>query len=117
MTKRVLRWLRLAHVRWLRPSYSSAEDMMALARRWSAAGLSNVRATRLDFTMPFGSFEEFWIPFTSGATPLSAFSAAVNRATDGELETLYRKRLRNVRADGSFEFAARALAVSGVAAR
>ncbi|HUL73394.1 MAG TPA: hypothetical protein VLT86_09855 [Vicinamibacterales bacterium] len=30
-TKRVLRWLRIAHVRWLRPSYSSADEMIALA--------------------------------------------------------------------------------------
>ena len=90
---------------------------MELARRWAAAGLSKVTAARLEFTMPFGSFEEFWAPFTSGVTPLSAFSAEVNRATNGELATLYQKRLRNVRVDGSFESAARALAVSGVAAR
>ena len=32
-TKRVLRWLGLARVRWLRPSYSSADDMCALARQ------------------------------------------------------------------------------------
>jgi len=32
-TKRVLRLLRVAHVRWLRPSYSSAGDMIALARQ------------------------------------------------------------------------------------
>ncbi|HEX5215147.1 MAG TPA: hypothetical protein VFV98_06760 [Vicinamibacterales bacterium] len=31
-TKRVLRLLRIAHVRWLRPSYTSAEEMIALAR-------------------------------------------------------------------------------------
>lgn len=31
-TRRALRLLRVAHVRWLRPSYSSAEDMIALAR-------------------------------------------------------------------------------------
>lgn len=93
------------------------EDLMELARRWTAAGLSNVKAARLEFTMPFHSFEEFWTPFMSGATPLSAFAARVNRAANGELETLYQKRLRTVRADGSFEFAARALAVSGVAAR
>jgi hypothetical protein len=31
-TRRILRWLRIAHVRWLRPSYSSADDMMSLAR-------------------------------------------------------------------------------------
>ena len=38
-TKRILRLLRLAHVRWLRPSYSSAEDMMALARQVVGRGL------------------------------------------------------------------------------
>jgi hypothetical protein len=31
-TRRALRFLRLGHVRWLRPSYSSADDMIALAR-------------------------------------------------------------------------------------
>ena len=37
-TKRVLRLLRVAHVRWLRPSYSSAEDMMTLARQLVGRG-------------------------------------------------------------------------------
>lgn len=37
-TKRLLRLLRVAHVRWLRPSYSSAEDMMALSRQLVARG-------------------------------------------------------------------------------
>jgi hypothetical protein len=37
-TKRVLRWLRVAHVRWLRPSYSSAEDMMRLGRQLTDRG-------------------------------------------------------------------------------
>ncbi len=37
-TKRVLRLLRVARVRWLRPSYSSAEDMMALARQLVGRG-------------------------------------------------------------------------------
>ena len=32
-TKRVLRLLRIAEVHWLRPSYSSADDMIALGRR------------------------------------------------------------------------------------
>jgi len=32
-TKRMLRFARIAKVRWLRPSYSSAEDMIALARQ------------------------------------------------------------------------------------
>lgn len=38
MTRRVLRALGLAHVMWLRPSYSSSEDMVALATRVSEAG-------------------------------------------------------------------------------
>ena len=32
-TRRMLRLLRVAHVRWLRPSYSSAEDMITLGRQ------------------------------------------------------------------------------------
>ena len=32
-TKRALRLLRIAHVRWLRPSYTSADEMIALARQ------------------------------------------------------------------------------------
>jgi hypothetical protein len=36
-TKRVLRALRLLRMRWLRPSYSSLDDMMALAREIAAA--------------------------------------------------------------------------------
>jgi peptidoglycan/xylan/chitin deacetylase (PgdA/CDA1 family) len=37
-TKRILRKLGVAHVRWLRPSYSSLDDMKALARDLAAAG-------------------------------------------------------------------------------
>ncbi len=37
-TKRVLRKLGVAHVRWLRPSYSSLEDMVGLARDLARAG-------------------------------------------------------------------------------
>jgi peptidoglycan/xylan/chitin deacetylase (PgdA/CDA1 family) len=36
MTKRVLRALRVIRMRWLRPSYSSLEDMMALTRELAA---------------------------------------------------------------------------------
>src|SRR4029079_13646671 len=37
-TKRMLRLLHVADVRWLRPSYSSAADMMALARHLVRGG-------------------------------------------------------------------------------
>ena len=89
-------------------------DLTDLAQRWAAAGLSNVKAKSLEFTMQFRSFEEFWSPFMAGATPLSAFAADLNRASQGQLERLYRKRLQDVQPDGSFQLAARALAVCGV---
>ena len=38
-TKRLLRLARVARVRWLRPSYSSAEDMIALARQIAGRGV------------------------------------------------------------------------------
>jgi hypothetical protein len=38
-TKRVLRLARVAKVRWLRPSYSSADDMIALAGQLVRAGV------------------------------------------------------------------------------
>lgn len=38
MTKRILRLLRIAEVQWLRPSYSSAEDMIALGTRLTKRG-------------------------------------------------------------------------------
>jgi len=37
-TKRVLRKLGVARMRWLRPSYSSLDDMIGLARALAAAG-------------------------------------------------------------------------------
>jgi hypothetical protein len=101
-----------AHVRPLRNA-----DLGELAERWAKAGLSDVRTAHLELAMPFRSFEEFWRPFTFGATPLSAFAAELNRDSGGELERMYRKKLHDIRPDGSFELAARALAVSGVATR
>jgi hypothetical protein len=38
-TKRILRLLRIAHVRWLRPSYSSSWDMTRLARQLASRGV------------------------------------------------------------------------------
>jgi hypothetical protein len=37
-TKRVLRLAKIAHVRWLRPSYTSAQDMCALGRQLVSGG-------------------------------------------------------------------------------
>jgi hypothetical protein len=41
-TKRLLRLARIAKVRWLRPSYSTAEDMIALARQLVGSGVPHL---------------------------------------------------------------------------
>jgi len=91
-------------------------DLGELAEQWTKAGLSNVETAHLEFSMQFRSFDDFWLPFLSGATPTSAFAAALNRDTDGALEKVLRGKLRDFRSDGSFELSARALAVVGIAA-
>jgi SAM-dependent methyltransferase len=86
-----------------------------LATYWTKAGLADVRAAHLELTMEFRSFDDFWRPFNSGATPLTAFASDLNCASNGELERILRKKLSDVRLDGSFDLAARALAICGTA--
>jgi hypothetical protein len=64
--------------------------------------------------MRFASFEDYWQPFLAGATPTSAFAAALNRESEGELERMVRSRIGDVQMDGSFELPTRALAVAGI---
>jgi ubiquinone/menaquinone biosynthesis C-methylase UbiE len=82
---------------------------------WTDAGLSEVRTASLEISQAFSSFDDYWQPFTSGCTPLSAFAAAVNRETRGELANELRRNIPNLRPDGSFTLPARALAVTGIA--
>lgn len=91
-------------------------DLGELAQRWTKAGLSNVKTAHLEFSMRFRSFDDFWLPFLSGATPTSAFAAALDRESDGALERVLRGKLSDSRSDGPFELSARALAVVGIAA-
>jgi SAM-dependent methyltransferase len=85
-----------------------------LAEHWSRAGLCDMRTGRLELAMRFASFEDYWQPFLAGATPTSAFAAALNRESEGELERIVRCRTGDVQMDGSFELPARALAVAGI---
>jgi hypothetical protein len=64
--------------------------------------------------MLFSSFDDYWRPFLAGATPTSAFAAALNRETDGQLERTIRNLIPDVQPDGSFVLPARAFAVAGV---
>lgn len=85
-----------------------------LAEHWSRAGLCDIRTGRLQLAMRFASFEDYWQPFLAGATPTSAFAAALNRESEGELERMVRSRIGDVQMDGSFELPACALAIVGV---
>lgn len=89
--------------------------IQALYELWIGAGLAEVRTAGLELSQEFGSFDDYWLPFLTGCTPLCAFAAAVNRETGGELANALRRIIPNVRPDGSFTLPARALAVAGIA--
>lgn len=91
--------------------------LQALAELWTGAGLTEVRTAGLELSQEFSSFEDFWLPFLTEATPTSEFAMTVNRETCGELANTLRRIIPDVRSDGSFVLPARALAVAGVAGR
>lgn len=85
-----------------------------LAKLWTQAGLIEVRTGPLALSMRFSSFDDYWQPFLAGATPTSAFAAALDRETDSQLEAAVRGFIRNAQPDGSFAMPSRALAVAGI---
>jgi SAM-dependent methyltransferase len=92
----------------------SRPSLHALSELWVGVGLSQVRTAKLGLSQEFASFDDYWQPFLTDCTPLSAFAVAVNRETDGELANALRRIIPGVGADGSFTLPARALAVAGV---
>jgi SAM-dependent methyltransferase len=89
-------------------------DLMGLAELWTRSGLSEVRATSLELSMEFSSFDDFWLPFLGGATSTSTFAAAINQETGGALARKLRNMIPKMRPDGSFVLPARAWAVAGI---
>jgi SAM-dependent methyltransferase len=92
-----------------------ASGLPELTELWAGAGLADIRTARLEFSMEFESFDDYWLPFLGGATPTSAFAAALNTETGGALADTLRDIIPNVRPDGSFVLPALAWAVSGTA--
>ncbi|NJO33851.1 MAG: methyltransferase domain-containing protein [Rhodospirillales bacterium] len=90
--------------------------LQELTELWECIGLRQVTTARLEVSMRFLSFDDYWRPFMAGATPTSAFAAKLNRETDNQLERTVRSLMPNVQADGSFILPARGLAVAGVKA-
>jgi SAM-dependent methyltransferase len=95
----------------------SRPGLLALGELWTDAGLADVRTAGLELSQEFTSFEDFWLPFLTKATPTSDFAIAVNRETGGELANALRRIMPRPRSDGSFALPARALAVAGIAGR
>ncbi len=66
-------------------------DEDALRRLWQAAGLVEVETQGHEIAMDFGSFEDYWTPFLSGATPTSAYAERLSEAE----KTAVKDRLRH----------------------
>jgi ubiquinone/menaquinone biosynthesis C-methylase UbiE len=84
-----------------------------LRQIWLQAGLSDVTTETLEIVMRFGSFDDYWQPFLAGATPSSAFTAALDARTGGAVERALRARIPALAPGGSFTLPARAWAVVG----
>jgi ubiquinone/menaquinone biosynthesis C-methylase UbiE len=95
-------------------SVQKEADVDTLADQWKRAGLCDVKTAFLEYPMRFRSFDDFWLPFLAGATPTSAFAAALNRETEGELARVLHAKVCGGRSDIAFDLPARALAVVGV---
>ena len=89
--------------------------LKGLAELWTNAGFSKVRTASLELSMEFSSFDDFWLPFLGGATPMSSLVAAINRETAGALARGLGDMIADVQPDGSFRLPARAWTVAGIA--
>lgn len=80
---------------------------------WSATGLAEVAETTLEIANDFSSFDDYWVPFTSGAGPAGVYTEKLGPEHREALRKALRKRLLGDRADGPFTLKAKALAVRG----
>lgn len=78
-----------------------------LAELCEAAGLRVVEDTRIDVTVPFAAFEEWWAPYTLGVGPAGQYVAALDDDARARLKELCAARLP----DGPFDVTARAWTV------
>jgi SAM-dependent methyltransferase len=85
-----------------------------LAALWRAQGLNDVSEEALTIETRFGSFDDYWTPFTQKQGPAGAFVAALTPAEQEQLRSRLRQRLLGDRPDGAIVLNARAWAVRGV---
>jgi SAM-dependent methyltransferase len=82
-----------------------------LAQLFVEAGIEGTEETTVSARRQFGSFEEWWEPFTLGVGPGGAFVARL----DVERAARLRERCRSMLPRGAFEITAQAWAVRGQA--
>jgi len=92
------------------PGYS---DEAALAQLWAEAGLADVETGRLDVTLEFASFDDYWRPFLGGATPTSSFAATLTEEMRQAVEARLREMVPAPGPESPFALPARAWAVRG----
>ncbi|MBI3126179.1 MAG: methyltransferase domain-containing protein [Candidatus Tectomicrobia bacterium] len=83
------------------------------SRLWDAAGLQDVEETGLGIQMDFASFDDYWLPFLQGATPMGAYvKALVPEGREALREALWKRFLPGGE-DGPFALGGRAWAARG----
>ena len=83
----------------------------ALRNLFEQAGLADVEDTRLDLTVGFSSFEDWWEPYTLGVGPAGDYVAGLGPEGASRLSEACRAGLP----DGPFELTVSAWAARGVA--
>ena len=84
-----------------------------LTQMWQAAGLQNVEEVGLEIRTDFSSFDDYWVPYSSGVGPQGIYN---NRLSAGQREALreaLRRRLLGNGPDRPFSLRAGAWAVRG----
>ena len=84
-----------------------------LAELWQATGFENSEETALEIPTEFSSFDDYWLPFTTGTGPHGVYVATLTPEQRDALRDALRRRLLGDRPDGPFSMRARALAVRG----
>jgi SAM-dependent methyltransferase len=80
---------------------------------WNAAGLENVEETTLEIQCELASFDDYWLLFLQGATPMGAYVESATPEGRDALREALRKRFLPDGEDGPFTLGARAWAVRG----
>lgn len=84
-----------------------------LSDLWKAVGLKDVVETAMEIQMEYDSFDDYWVPVSTGGGPNTVYASALAPEDREELRKALRKRFLGDRPDGPFSLPAKSLAVRG----